>query len=143
MIQWPHSWMGALGRAAGMALLLGLCALPGFAAKGGAGFNVTVDLQSGERAPTTEFCRTSNAVGGFGATVTVVCSTGAVVDISSGQSGMPWVPMHGGAYRYLFHITRNGEVVGTVDSYTGVGTVTSWRIVQAVNRDYLELTVGW
>lgn len=143
MIQWPQSWLGALGRAVGMALVLGVCALPGHAATSGTRFNVTVDLQSGERAPTTEFCRTSDAAGAFGATVTVVCSTGAVVDISSGQSGMPWVPMHGGAYRHLFHVTRNGELLGTVDSYTGLGTVTSWRVVHLDNRDYLELTVGW
>ena len=51
--------------------------------------------------------------------------------------------MHGGAYRYLVQVRRADEVLATVDSYTGLGTVTSWRVIRLANRDYVELTVGW
>lgn len=143
MVQWAHSSKDAVVRAVGLALVIGACALPGYATQGSARFNVTVDVRGRENAPATEFCRTNTGAGGFGATVTVVCSTGAVVDISSGQSGFPLVPMRGGAYRYLFQITRAGELLGTVDTYMGLATVTSWRVVHLTNRDYLEMTVGW
>ena len=107
-------------------------------------FEVAIVLSAESRpTPDSAFCRSTNLPGAFGATVTVVCSTGVVVDVSSGESGMPWVPMHGGAYRYLVQVRRADELLATVDSYTGLGTVTSWRVVQLANREYVELTVGW
>ena len=45
--------------------------------------------------------------------------------------------------RYLLDLYREGEWLGTVDGHMGSGTVTSWRIVHAANREYLEMTVGW
>lgn len=101
------------------------------------------DSSTGSLPPGSAFCRTTDAPGAFGATVTVVCSTGAVVDVSSDEAGMPWVPLHGGAYRYLVQVRKADEVLATVDSYTGAGTVTSWRVVRLADRDYVELTVGW
>ena len=50
--------------------------------------------------------------------------------------------MHGGAYRYL-PTSRAVELPGTIDSYVGAGTTTSWRVIRLVNLDYLELMVGW
>lgn len=117
---------------------------PAAAAQKSGSFEVSIVLSAENRPlPESAFCRSSNLPGAFGATVTVVCSTGAVVDVSSGESGMPWVPKHGGAYRYLVQVRRADEMLATVDSYTGLGTVTSWRVVQLANREYVELTVGW
>ena len=88
-------------------------------------------------------CRNTAGADAFGAHVTVVCATGALVDISPGRGGAPWVPMHGGAYRYVTQVFWNGDWIDNVDDRTGMGTTTSWRIVNLANRDYLELTVGW
>ena len=51
--------------------------------------------------------------------------------------------MHGGAYRYLLQASRDGHLLGTVDSYICAGTITSWRVVNLVDRDYLEMLVDW
>lgn len=130
-----------------LAVALGLSVFSVNAAQVGGQFNVTVNLQSlgaGQNAtPNSAFCRSTNAPGSFGATVTVVCATGAVVDISPGRSDMPWSPMHGGAYRYLLQASQDGNLLGTVDSYIGTGTITSWRVINLVDRDYLEMLVGW
>jgi hypothetical protein len=45
--------------------------------------------------------------------------------------------------RYLLHVYRGPEVVQTVDAELDAGTVTSWRVVHAANRDFLEIVVGW
>jgi hypothetical protein len=113
-------------------------------------FNITFNLQTKATVnPVTQqptnsaFCRISDDPAAFGATYTIVCATGAVVDISPGRSGMPLSPMHGGAYRYLFQANRGANQLGTIDSYLGIGTVTSWRVVNLRDRDYLEMLVNW
>jgi hypothetical protein len=126
-----------------VATLLGLPTVFVEAAQVSGQFNVTVDLNSPATAPKSAFCRSSNAPGSFGATVTVVCKTGAVVDISPGRTGAPYSPMHGGAYRYLFQANRGSNFLGTVDSYVGIGTATSWRVINLSDRDYLEMLVNW
>jgi hypothetical protein len=45
--------------------------------------------------------------------------------------------------RFLLHVYRAGEWLGTVDGDMGSGTITTWRVVRAANRDYLEIMVGW
>ena len=45
--------------------------------------------------------------------------------------------------RYLLHLYRAGEVLGTVDGDMASGTITTWRVVRLANRDYLEIMVGW
>lgn len=45
--------------------------------------------------------------------------------------------------RYLLHVYSQGEVVQTVDTVADPGTVTSWRVVRATDRDFLEIVVGW
>ena len=45
--------------------------------------------------------------------------------------------------RYLLHVYSEGQVVQTVDTVTDPGTVTSWRVVRAADRDFLEIVVGW
>ena len=111
------------------------------AIQGGGQFNVTATLQSAS-SPSV-FCRTNPGGLAFNAAVTVVCSTGAVVDISPGRAGIPWSPMHGGAYRYATQVFWNGVWVESLDDTPGTGTITSWRLVNLLNRSYVELTVGW
>jgi hypothetical protein len=131
----------------GLSVALGLLAPTANAAQLSRPFNVTVNLQTVPPVPgsgsDSAFCRSTNAPGSFGATVTVVCATGAVVDIAPGRTGMPWSPMHGGAYRYLFQASLDGRPLGMVDSYVGVGTVTSWRVVNLMDWQYLEMLVNW
>lgn len=130
--------------------ILGLLALPAQAAQRSGQFAVTVNLLSASNPvasnPTlqkTIFCRSSPALA-FGAIVTVVCSTGAVVDISAPANDIPRTPMHSGgsANRYILQ-GSGGGLPGIVDSYIGPGTTSSWRMVQLTDRDYLELLVGW
>jgi hypothetical protein len=121
-----------------LAVVLATAVGPVQAGQAGAQFNVAVKLQS--NVPRSNgLCRTSS----FGAIVTIVCSTGAVVDISPGRSGMPWSPMHGGAYRFATEVERVDNTFRISDSDTGTGTTTSWRIVNLANREYLEMTVAW
>ena len=60
--------------------------------------------------------------------VKVSCSTQGVVETNP---------------RFLLHVFRAGEWLGTVDGAMATGTVTSWRVVHVANREYLELVVGW
>ena len=128
-----------------LAAALVMWAFPSQAGQSGAQFNVTVNLQSANSPtfPQSVFCRTSPGGLAFGATVTVVCSTGAVVDISPGRTGRSGPPMHGGAYRYVTQVLWNGDWVESLDDTPGIGTITSWRFVSLLNRNYVELTVGW
>lgn len=104
-------------------------------------FNVKVNLQNtnSPAAPRTGFCVKRTGLARFGATVTVVCSTGAVVDLFAD----PWLYSRGGAYRYLFQLSNGGELLGTINSYAGVGSETSWRVITLTDRKYLEMQVGW
>lgn len=123
-------------------IVLGLAAalaLSAHAAQSGASFAVSVNLL--ERAA-TGLCRSDTGAGAYGATVTVVCATGTVTGIEAVGRGMPWVPTHGGAYRYLTRVSSD-DLSGTVDSYTGSGTSTAFRIVSVAGREYVEMTVGW
>ena len=128
-----------------LATALGFAAVPVNAAQVSGSFNVTVNLQSANSPtlPQTIFCRTNPGGLAFGAMVTVVCSTGAVVDIFPGRMGRSGSPMHGGAYRYVTQVFWNGDWVESLDDTPGTGTITSWRMVSLLNRNYIELTVGW
>lgn len=129
-------------------LALGVGVFPAHAAQSGAQFNVKVKLQTasgatGDGASGDGLCRNTAGADAFGAYVTVVCSTGTMVDISPGKSGAPWTPMHGGAYRFITQVYWNGDWVDSVDDASGAGTVTSWRVVNLRDRSYFEMTVGW
>jgi hypothetical protein len=90
----------------------------------------------------TGLCRRADVPGAFGAIVTVVCATGAVVSIDP-RNGSPWGPTHGGAYRFLPPRSAAGVDSSGMDINTGLGTVTSWRVVRYSDYAYLELTVRW
>lgn len=132
-----------------LAAALVLSASQGNAAPVSGQFNITVNLQTGGggggggSGPGSAFCVSHNAPGSFGATVTVVCSTGAFVDISPSQARPPWTPTHGGSFRYATQVFWNGDWLESLDDRLGTGTITSWRVVNLMNRNYLEMTVGW
>ncbi len=125
--------------------LLGLGALWSSLAAAGSvtqPFQVTVTLLPS--AAQSAYCTTRNAPGGFGATVTVVCSTGSQVALAAPErGGMPWTPLHGGAYQYATYLSRAGNHFGSYEAFTTTGTVTTWRQVQLHDRSYTELMVSW
>ena len=152
---------GALGLKAGLALALGLWTIDGFATQTSNAFEVRVSLQQKPIVPPPPnpvppgpgggsgngagngLCVNTTSADHFGARATVVCSTGALVDLSPGRSASPSIPMHGGAFRYVTQVFWNGDWIDSIDDSQGTGTVTSWRRVNLANRQYLELTVGW
>lgn len=123
--------------------LLLLCGpIPAFAAAGNFAFGVSVTLNKLVQ-PGSGLCTSSTGVGMFGATVTVVCSTSAVVvGLETVERGMPWKPTHGGAHRFLTR-SSSGAITGTVHSHTGVGTSTNFRVISAADQEYIEMTVEW
>jgi hypothetical protein len=132
-----------------LVVVLGLWAFSAWSAQTASQFNVTVKQQvsSSETAgPSSAFCRIGPGPRTFGAIVTIVCSTGVVVDIEAPRTAVPWAPIHGGAYRFT-HLSEyellGMQSPGGIDSYTGVGTVTTWRKVNLPDRDYLEMLIGW
>jgi hypothetical protein len=122
-----------------LAALLIFWALPGQAAQSSAQFIVTINLQS----PDSGLCRSGTKIGTFGAAVTVVCTTGAIASFSGNSTSLSRTTMQDSSYRFVTQVSRAGESLGTVDSYTGGGTVTSWRVISLVNQDYLEMMVHW
>ena len=130
------------------ALVLGL--LPAtwlstcLAAQSSAQFVVSVNLNKPAISSTTGLCSSNTGVGAFGETVTVVCGTDIVTGLEAVATGMPRKPTHGGAYRFLTRVSSdNINMSGTIDSYTGAGTSTAYRVVSLDGRDYIEMTVGW
>ena len=137
-------YAGPQVRSARMLLMVGLfvCAPLVVAAPKTGALTVSVTLQGGG-ALSGGVCRNSTGTGLFGATVTVVCNSGVVLDLSIDKPGMPWLPTHGGAYRYITQVSGGTGLLGSVDIYSGIGTITALRLVSNVDRDYLELIVGW
>jgi hypothetical protein len=128
-------------RALCFGLVLGTASMTNEAAQTGASFTVAVKVQPAIES-VSGLCRSNTGTGAFGATVTVVCGTGVVTAVEGIGRGMPWIPTHGGAYRFLTHISKE-NLAGTIDSYAGVGTSTAFRVVSLAGREYVEMTVGW
>jgi hypothetical protein len=128
-----------------LATLLVLCILPlpSYAAQVNTQFKVLINLQSNSGTPNAGLCRSSGRIGNFGEVITVECSTGKVVTFSGNSSNLARTAMQDGSYRFLTQFSETGVSLGTLDIYAGGGTVTSWRIVNLANRDYIELMVGW
>lgn len=131
-----------------LALILSHFAQAVVAAPASASFTVRATLLPGSSADglPAGYCIRSPSSLNFGAVVTVVCGSDAVAAIDLPSTAAPWIPVHGGAYRYT-HVAENelpvGRLLGGFDSYTGWGTVTSWRMVSWADLDYLELQIGW
>ena len=91
-----------------------------------ASFLVKVDLVTDVKS-SAECAQTTSR--GTPASVNIKCSTGAPIPASTP--------------RFVFDMYDAGMWLGTVDGLMTTGTVTSWRVVRLVNRDYLEIVVGW
>jgi len=128
----------------GCSVLLALTFWAGaaFSAQSATAFRVSVALNAPGYGPDSAFCRLGPGPDTFGAIVTVVCATGAVVAIEAPK----WGPIHGGAYRYT-HIAERVllgmQFPGGIDIYAGVGTITTWRVVNLSGWDYLEMQMAW
>ena len=116
-------------------------ALPSHAGKANADFNVTVTLEKSALA-NMGLCSSHTGVGAFSATVTVVCTTGIAVGLEAIGKGMPWLPVHGGAYRFVTN-AYNANQSARVDSYTGTDTSTAFNTMNSAGQDYIEMTIGW
>ena len=82
----------------------------------------------------------------FGAIVNIVCATGTLVGLEAPKNAVAWTPVHGGAYRFTRvspDEIRGVSYVQSTGSYTGIGTVTSWRMVSLADREYLEMLIDW
>ncbi len=109
------------------------------AAQSSANFDVHVVLQ----APNTSgpgLCSSSTQSGALGLNVKVVCPPGDGEQPPDGDGQGSKTPR--GLYRFKIP-GASGEALGTVDIYSGAGTVTSWRMINLTNWEYLEMTVGW
>lgn len=127
----PLAASRALLRTALVVAAAGL-ALPALGANASAAFRVNVDLL-------TEFksvvqCDRTSIKNEAGETVNVTCVDEGRPAVAAPAQRDP---------RFLLHLWRGGGAIGTVEGLTPPGTVTSWRVINAANRDYLEIVVGW
>ena len=108
------------------------------AAQSSANFDVHVVLQT-PNASGPGLCSSSTETGALGINVKVVCPP------TEGKPPVgddPASKTPRGMYRFKIP-GASGEALGTVDIYSGAGTVTSWRMINLANWEYLEMTVGW
>lgn len=146
---------GAAKSVALSAVLLGVWAVPCQAGQSSGQFSVAINLQASgvpptgvapagtSSAPAAVLCRSGTGIGAFGTTLTVDCATGAVVSAPANASNLPWTSVPDNSNRYLLNVYSEGKPLGTIDSYFGVGTVTSWRAFKLNDRDYIEMMLHW
>jgi hypothetical protein len=109
------------------AALLATVSLAAGAGQKSASFIVAVDFLTEDK-NTGQCDRTSQA------------GTPSVVLVNCGSpGGTPTRPDN----RFLLNLYHTGVFLGTVDGMMSTGTVTSWRVIHVMNRDYLEIMVGW
>jgi hypothetical protein len=98
-----------------LAAAMVLPSMPVYALQAAATFNVSITLHP---TPQSGSCGT----GGIDSQVTVACSSGR--------------------YRFMANL-KNDELSMSGDGYAGTGTSTAFRLVSLVDRQYIEMTVGW
>lgn len=134
-------------RSAGTGLLLAIACscfmATSNAAAGSARFEVTATLLSASSpVGKTGFCTQ-----GSGATLVIVCSTDpaqpVVVNTSPVVIGGSAALLQWSANRYIFQNQNNVDLPANVNTYVGIGSSTSWRVVNLDDREYLEMLVGW
>lgn len=130
----PRHPAGALALA-----LLGVVALPAEAGQLSLPFTVKVVLATDNAG----VCRSTRQIGVFGTAVTVDCTTGAPATFSGDASTLPWATVPDGPFRYLIRGSDSEQWLGSVESRTGPGIVTSWNVVRLPGFEYLELIVTW
>ncbi len=107
-------------------------------------FNVTVKV--GGEIGSSGICERATDPSAFGSIVTIVCATGTVLGIEAPRNAVAWTPIHGGAYRFTKvspDEIRGVQYVQSTGSYTGIGTITSWRMVKLADSEYLEMLIDW
>ena len=125
------------------ACLMSTWAAPADAGAAQTSFAIRITLQTGKTPSNSGICRSGSMIGPFGSEVTVVCSTGALTDYSGDISSLPWATLRNSSYRYVTQLSRGHESLGTIDSYTSGGAITSLRIIRLAHLDYLEMMVLW
>ena len=126
-------------------LLLLLCLAasgPVGAGQASADLLVRVNVLPASAPPERVFCTSTIGPRSFGATVTLVCSTGAVVAVDDRDSTGRLI-LHGGARRYALPPVDGSPALGGLQAISTAGTVTGWQILRQTDRDYVELTWGW
>jgi hypothetical protein len=145
--------MKALAVGIGRTSVLGQCLAAAFicapadfvgAATNSSQFAVTATFISADNPiqPESAFCQTAPSLA-FGALVTVVCTTGEVVNLTAPVGDVPGVPLRGGSYRFIL---PNSFSFGFPDFYTGSfghGVASSWRVIQVADRNYYEFLLRW
>lgn len=109
-------------------------------------FLVLINLKPDEKIPNSGLCGSSATIGVTGRAVTVICATLKAADFTLNTRNMKEQPLtttQGSAYHFVIPVPESVESRGTVHSYAGIGTVSSWRKVILPNWDYLEVMVSW
>ncbi|MEQ1526798.1 MAG: hypothetical protein ABL911_08660 [Gallionella sp.] len=133
---------GVAARVFALAALLFLWIPFSYAAQANAQFTVDINFHPSNPTSNAGLCRSSTRIGTFGEAVTVECSTGRAVRFAGNTSNLPWSATQDGYYRFVTQLSGAG-VPTTADQFVGAGTVTSWRIINLADWEYLELMVGW
>ncbi|MEI7785176.1 MAG: hypothetical protein WCK08_12390 [Betaproteobacteria bacterium] len=122
-----------LAISAGLACLQQACA-------GQASAEIRVQVVSVDSAGARVFCSSDVSPNRSGATVTVVCSTGAVAKLAAPER---FTVAHGGAYQYVLQVGNGGRFALEGDSQTRTDSGALWRLVKLGNQEYLEFTWVW
>lgn len=108
-------------------------------------FTVRAALTNTSNSPTQNtgaFCQSENNPDAYGAVVTVVCATGAVVASNTLVNQVPWKPSNGDTYQFIKHFNLLLIDSGVVNS-ASILAQTSWRTVYLEDQGYIELLVAW
>lgn len=123
-----------------------ICAPADFvrAATNSSQFAVTATFISADNPiqPKSAFCQTAPALA-FGALVTVVCTTGEVVNLTAPAGNVPGVPLRGGSYRFILPSSFSFVLPDFYTGSSGQGVASSWRVIQVADWNYYEFLLGW
>ncbi len=127
-----------------LAALLGVFSLSSQAQQSSAQFDVVINLQNSGGSPIAGLCRSGTSVGTMGSTVSVDCMTGNTANFSGNTLSLPSATIQNiGSYRFMLNSYGVTELLDTVDNFSGVSTIITWRAVYLSHRDYLEMMVHW
>jgi hypothetical protein len=127
-----------------LAALLGVFSLSSQAQQSSAQFDVVINLQNSGGSPIAGLCRSGTNVGTIGSTVSVDCMTGNTANFSGNTLSLPSATIQNiGSYRFMLNSYGVTELLDTVDNFSGVSTIITWRTIYLSNRDYLEMMVHW
>lgn len=127
-----------------LAALLGVFSLSSQAQQSSTQFDVVINLQNSGGSPIAGLCRSGTNVGTIGSTVSVDCMTGNTANFSGNTLSLPSATIQNiGSYRFLLNSYGVTELLDTVDNFSGVSTIITWRTIYLSHRDYLEMMVHW